>query len=335
MGSNPAFPLKIAVLGAGAWGTALACTLAGPHRVWLWGHDPKQMRVLCETRTNPRYLPGVSFPESLVCTDRLDEALEAAALCLIVTPFGALEATTQAVAAQGPPPALLWACKGIEVTTGRLGHDIVGAVLGEDAPFGVLTGPSFADELARGQPTAALIAAHSPAFAQHWADVLHQPRFRLYASADLVGAQLGGAVKNVIAIAAGISDGLGFGLNARAALITRGLAEMARLGECLGAQRDTLMGLSGMGDLILTCTGDLSRNRRFGMALATGQRTAAILSTLGHVAEGVGTAQAVCHLARRFGIEMPIAQAVLGLIEDRLTPAQAVSALLQREPGQE
>jgi glycerol-3-phosphate dehydrogenase (NAD(P)+) len=327
--------LKIAVLGAGAWGTALACTFATAHRVCLWGRDLGHMASLAATGTNERYLPGVFLPTSLACTADLGEALEGADLYLVVTPFKALEPTLESLCAKRPPSALLWACKGIEADTGRFAHEIVEGFLGAEGPFGLLSGPSFADELAREQPTAALIAARHPDFARHWADTLHQPRFRLYASTDLVGAELGGAVKNVIAIAAGISDGLGFGLNARAALITRGLAEMARLGECLGAQRETLMGLSGMGDLILTCTGDLSRNRRFGIALATGQRTADILKGLGHVAEGVGTARALCRLAQRFGIEMPVAQAVLALIDDRITPRQAVDALLERDPRPE
>ncbi|MFN3987182.1 MAG: NAD(P)H-dependent glycerol-3-phosphate dehydrogenase [Rhodocyclaceae bacterium] len=327
---------RIAVLGAGAWGTALAATLAHAHDVVLWGRDAAQIITLAETRENRRYLPGIPLPAGLRFESDLTAALATADLCLIVTPLAALRATVRRVHAVTPDLPLLWACKGVEVDSGKLPHEIVAEELGNAVPSGVLTGPSFADEVGRGMPTALTLAARDLAFAEAWAQALHQPHLRIYAHDDPIGAEFGGGVKNVIAIAAGVSDGMGFGLNARAALITRGLAEITRLGQALGGRSETLMGLSGMGDLILTCTGDLSRNRRVGLALARGLTLPAILSELGHVAEGVPAARAVTRLARTHGIEMPICEAVDALLHsDTIGPKDAVERLLSRDPKRE
>jgi glycerol-3-phosphate dehydrogenase (NAD(P)+) len=267
---------RIAVFGAGAWGTALAQAFADAHAVTLWGRDPAQLAEIARTRENRRYLPGIALSAAL-----------------------------------------------------RVEPDFAAA------PCGVLTGPSFAAEVARGLPTAITLAAADRDFAETWVATLHQPRLRIYANTDVAGCEIGGAVKNVIAIAAGVSDGMGFGHNARAALITRGLAEIARLGRALGAHTETLMGLAGMGDLILTCTGDLSRNRRVGLALAGGKTLADILRELGQVAEGVSTAREVVALARRLGVEMPICASVDGMLHHGLDARLAVEQLLSRDPKHE
>ncbi|WP_230976322.1 NAD(P)H-dependent glycerol-3-phosphate dehydrogenase [Pseudothauera nasutitermitis] len=327
--------MQIAVLGAGAWGTALALAFHGPHRVTLWGYEAEHVAELRAQRENRRYLPGVALPEDLEVTASIDEAAAEADLHLVVTPLIGLRATVRALQRVRPGTPLVWACKGLEAGSGRLPHEIVEEELGQDAPCGVLTGPSFAAEVARGQPTAITLASRDAAFVEHWLPVLHQPLLRVYANTDLVGAEIGGALKNVMAIAAGVSDGMGFGLNARAALITRGLAEIARLAVALGGRPETLMGLAGMGDLILTCTGDLSRNRRVGLALAQGKTLDVILRELGHVAEGVPTAREVAALAARHGVEMPLCEAVDALLHRGLSAAEAVDRLLARDPKHE
>lgn len=327
---------RIAVFGAGAWGTALALAFDGPQRVTLWTRDPTHAEEMRSTHGNARYLPGVPLPRSLTVTDELDAAARDADLHLVVTPLAGLRATAARLHALRPGTPLIWACKGLEAGSGKLAHEIVAEELGPAAPCGVLTGPSFAAEVARGMPTAVALASRDAAFATEWAHTLHQPRLRIYANSDIVGAEIGGALKNVLAIAAGVSDGMGFGLNARAALITRGLAEIARLAAALGGRPETLMGLAGMGDLILTCTGDLSRNRRVGLALAHGKTLHDILQELGHVAEGVSTAREVARLARRHGVEMPLCEAVDALLHnDRLGPREVVELLLSREPTHE
>lgn len=327
---------RIAVFGAGAWGTALAISFAARHRTVLWGRDAVQMEALARTRLNARYLPDVPLPSALELTADFDAAASGADLHLIVTPIAGLREAVARLKHVQPGTPMIWACKGLEAGSGRLPHEIVAEELGAGAPCGVLTGPSFAAEVAREMPTAVTLAAADPAFAQEWVRRLHQPRLRIYANADVVGAEIGGAIKNVLAIAAGVSDGMGFGLNARAALITRGLAEIARLATALGGRADTLMGLAGMGDLILTCTGDLSRNRRVGLALAQGKKLADILVELGHVAEGVSTAREVTSLAARHRVEMPLCAAVDTLLhDDRLGPREVVEQLLSREPRQE
>lgn len=325
--------MRIAVFGAGAWGTALAVAFARQHEVTLWGRSEAHINHLATARTNQRYLPDIAFPPALNVSADLGLAASGADLHVVVTPLAGLRQTVRTLHSVAPATPLIWACKGLESGTGKLPHEIVAEEIGAAAPCGVLTGPSFAAEVGAGLPTAVSLAARDIAFARHWVNALHQPRLRIYANTDLVGAELGGGIKNVIAIAAGVSDGLGFGLNARAALITRGLAETARLATALGGQAETLMGLAGMGDLILTCTGDLSRNRRVGLALAAGKSLATILAELGHVAEGVPTTRETVRVAARHGVEMPICEAVDALLHSgKLSPRDAVEQLLSREP---
>ena len=329
-------PKRIAVFGAGAWGTALALAFSARHDVTLWGRDARHVESLAATRSNARYLPDVPLPAALALTADFETAARAADLHLVVTPLAGLREATRRLRHTQPGTALIWACKGLEAGSGKLPHEIVSDELGPTAACGVLTGPSFAAEVARGLPTAVTLAASDAGFAQDWARILHQPRLRIYANSDVVGAEIGGAIKNVLAIAAGVSDGMGFGLNARAALITRGLAEIARLATALGGRAETLMGLAGMGDLILTCTGDLSRNRRVGLALAQGKTLDEILGELGHVAEGVSTAREVVALAIRHGVQMPLCAAVDTLLHgNRLGPREVVEQLLSREPTHE
>lgn len=327
--------MKLTVVGAGAWGSALAAALSGQHRVTLWARDPELRRSLREQRENPRYLPGLRFPDALCIGEDFAAAIADADLLLIATPIAGLRPTLAQLRAAGAAAPLIWACKGLEAGSGKLPHQIVADELGSAMLCGALSGPSFAEEVARGLPTAVTLAANDRPFGQRIAVALHSPRFRVYANDDLPGVEVGGAVKNIMAIATGICDGLGLGLNARAALITRGLAEIARFGVALGGQAQTFMGLAGMGDLILTCTGDLSRNRRVGLALAAGRTLAAALAELGHVAEGVGTAREVARLARRLGIEMPITEAVEAILHHDEPARAAVDRLLNRDPKSE
>ncbi|MCB1909498.1 MAG: NAD(P)-dependent glycerol-3-phosphate dehydrogenase [Rhodocyclaceae bacterium] len=327
--------MRIGVFGAGAWGTALALAYCREHQVMLWSWHGDDIAELGRDRENRRYLPGVALPPALGLTADFEEAAADAALHLIVTPLSGLRATVRRLKRLAPGVPTLWACKGFEAESARLPHEIVHEELGSDAPCGALTGPSFAAEVARQMPTAITLASSQEGFAEHWIRLLHQPTLRLYANNDVVGAEVGGAVKNVMAIAAGICDGMGFGLNARAALITRGLAEMSRLGVALGGRQETFMGLAGMGDLILTCTGDLSRNRRVGLALAEGRTLDQILTDLGHVAEGVSTARVVGRLAERHGVEMPICEAVNAVLHEGSDARTAVADLLARDPRPE
>ena len=324
--------MKLTIIAAGAWGTALAIALSGRHRVTLWTREPEVARDMQDTRENRRFLPGFALPESLGIGHDLGAALDEADLTIVAAPLVGLRATLRQLRGAGPLRPLIWVCKGFEPGSGQLPHQVVEEELGDAVPCGVLTGPSFAEEVARGLPTAATLASRDADFARHTAAELHGGRLRIYANDDLIGAEIGGAVKNVMAIAAGISDGLGFGHNARAALITRGLAEIARLGVALGGQPATFMGLAGMGDLILTCTGDLSRNRRVGLALAAGKPLAQILEELGHVAEGVSTAREAAALAQRLNIDMPITQAVDAVLHRGESALTAVERLLNRDP---
>ena len=318
---------RVAVLGAGAWGTAIAAVLSARLEVTLWARDPVQAERLAGTRRNERYLPGIELPDSLGVTSQFPKAIEGAALLLAATPVAGLREIAQKLSADAP---LVWLCKGFEEGTGLLPHQLV-----SQKRCGALSGPSFADEVARGLPCALTLASRDEGFAREAAALVHGGRLRVYYSADLVGVEIGGAVKNVMAIAAGISDGLGLGLNARAALITRGLAEIARLGTALGGKPETFFGLAGAGDLILTCTGELSRNRRVGLELARGVPLKKILEDLGHVAEGVRSAKEVLRLAGSKGVEMPVSEAVAAVLEGRLAPAAAVEHLLSRDPKQE
>ena len=320
---------RLAVLGAGAWGTAMACALAARHEVRLWARDADQAGRISASRRNERYLPGALIPASVRVTAELPGDAD---LFLAATPVAGLREIFRKIGTRAPA---IWLCKGFEQGSGALPHQIAQDLLGESARCGALSGPSFAHEVARGLPCALTLAARDAAFAREAAAQLHGGRLRVYYSADLVGVEIGGAVKNVMAIAAGISDGLGLGQNARAALITRGLAEITRLGIALGGAPETLMGLAGAGDLILTATGDLSRNRRVGLELAAGKSLHDILRDLGHVAEGVRSAKEVLALSKKSNVDMPITEAVNAVLEGRLKPAAAVEQLLLRDPKAE
>jgi len=322
--------MKIAILGAGAWGTALALAFAPRHAIALWTLEADHAAAMLATRENRLFLPGYALPAAIEIGADIAATLPGADLAVIATPVAGLRTTLQALGRLAPRLPFVWVCKGLEANTGLLPNQVVAATL-QDARCGVLTGPSFAEEVARGQPTAVTLASRDAAFAQEWAEQLHAPRLRIYANDDLVGAEVGGAVKNVLAIATGICDGLSLGLNARAALLTRGLAEITRFGVALGAKRETFMGLAGLGDLILTCTGDLSRNRRVGLALAAGKPLDVVTRELGHVAEGVPTTREVARRAQELGIDMPITAAVLDILEGRIGPAQVVDRLMNRD----
>lgn len=334
MGSNPSHPILVA--GAGSWGTALAVHLARiGFSTLLWGRDTDAMAAMAEQRQNSRYLPGVEFPSAMTPTADLDTALAKSRDVLLAVPCNAVRSLLVGLDPQAAGRCrFVCACKGFEAHSHKLVADIVMDVLGE-VPIAVLTGPSFAKEVAAGLPTAVTIAATDASFASDLVDMLHSGSLRAYTIDDLIGVQVGGACKNVLAIAAGVSDGLGFGANARAALITRGLAEITRLGVALGAQATTFMGLAGLGDLVLTCTDNQSRNRRMGLALADGLSVSDAEQRIGQVVEGVSTSFAVVELADERGVEMPIAEQVVRLLDGRSTPRQAVEALLARDPTQE
>ena len=321
--------MNLTVLGAGAWGTALAVNVAARHPTQLWARDAGQVSLMRSTLRNARYLPGVALPAELQITSSFESAVAHArdGLVIIATPMAGLG--DMLLRLRASRTAALWLCKGLQQGTGWLGHEVARA-LGSDAPVGVLSGPSFAIEVARGQPTALVAASTDAGLCDAAVAALHCDSLRVYTSNDPIGVEVGGAVKNVLAIATGIADGMALGLNARAALITRGLAEMTRLGTALGARPETFMGLSGLGDLVLTATGDLSRNRTVGRLLAQGMALPQILIELGHVAEGVGTAPMVLQRASALGVEMPITQAVAAVLDGQTTPAQALEQLMGR-----
>lgn len=333
---------NITVLGAGAWGTAVALALAARHDVLLWGRNPAQMARSAAARENTDYLPGFPFPESLRISADVEEAIahvttvaaDAAPLLIAACPVAGLRPLLQQLKGRAIPN-IVWLCKGFEYDTGLLPHQVVHEVLGEAIPGAALSGPSFAQEVARGLPCALTVASASAALRERVVSLVHGGNMRVYACDDMVGVEVGGAVKNILAIATGAADGLGLGLNARAALITRGLAEITRLGTALGGQAATFMGLTGMGDLILTCTGDLSRNRRVGLALAEGKQLDTIVRELGHVAEGVPCAKAVRELSRKMGVDMPITHAVAGVLFDGIPAAEMAGQLLARDPRNE
>ena len=394
--------MNITVIGAGAWGTALAISLAARHRVTLWARDAEQIAAMRVSRCNLRYLPDVSFPETLLLSSDFSASLADAELVILAVPTAALRVTLQGISSRFPLsnsdtttshstklpsgvrtdgqffaqlvkdgsqvagylpagraqrggrsrtnekwgtqaireaiarkdivnfPGVVWLCKGFEAGTSLLPHQVAEQVLPPEFPRGVLSGPSFALEVARGLPTALVLAAGDDAFAQRVAQNLHHSRLRVYASNDVIGVEVGGAVKNVMAIAAGVCDGMQLGSNARAALITRGLAEITRLGLKMGGRQETLGGLSGAGDLILTCTGDLSRNRRVGLLLAQEQSLDDILCRLGHVAEGVYAVREVHVLAQRLDVDMPISEAVYRVLYDHVPTHEMVASLLNR-----
>jgi glycerol-3-phosphate dehydrogenase (NAD(P)+) len=329
--------MKICVHGAGAWGTALAVNAAGRHEVTLWARDAAQAEAIANVRENRRYLPGLALPPSLVVrAGDLREAQAGADLVIVATPMAALR--QQLIALRGTRVPVAWLCKGVEpalggdaASFGMLAHEIW-AQVAPALKAGVLSGPSFAQEVAEGRPTALVAASPHAEVRDALVDAFHGPALRVYANDDIVGVEVGGAVKNVLAIATGLCDGLALGLNARAALITRGLAEMTRFGLALGARAETFMGLSGLGDLVLTATGDLSRNRKVGLLLAQGRTLAEAVASLGHVAEGVYCARTVVQRARSLGVEMPIAEGVVALLDGRIGPKEAVASLTGRDP---
>jgi glycerol-3-phosphate dehydrogenase (NAD(P)+) len=327
--------MKIAVLGAGAWGTALAISLATRHHITLWARDAAQVSAMSAARANQRYLPEIKFPESLSLTADLATALSDAELIILAVPVSGFRPMLQYLATLPNKTPVVWLCKGFEAGTSLLPHQIAAEILPADYPRAVLSGPSFAQEVARSLPTALTLAAFDVDFAQRTAQALHHSRLRIYSSNDVVGVEVGGATKNVLAIAAGICDGMRLGYNARAALLTRGLAEITRFGLQLGGKSETLGGLSGAGDLILTCTGDLSRNRQVGMLLAQNIKLDQILLDLGHVAEGVYTAREVHWIAQKIGVDMPICAAVYRVLYENMPVSDAVEALLNRQPSNE
>ena len=323
--------MNVTVLGAGAWGTALAIHVSSLHAVRLWARDAAQAAQMRSLRRNARYLPEVALPPALQISADFDASLRHArgGVVVVATPMAGLDSTLRRLPA-GLDASILWLCKGFQEGTGWLGHEIARAAA-PAARVGVVSGPSFAIEVARGQPTALVAASTHANVRDDAVAALHGGSVRVYTSTDPVGVEVGGAVKNVLAIATGIADGMALGLNARAALVTRGLAEMTRLGVALGADADTFMGLSGLGDLVLTTTGELSRNRRVGLGLAAGRPLADVLAELGHVAEGVASAAMVLQRAHARGVEMPIVEAVVQVLEGRLAPEEALVQLMRRD----
>lgn len=324
---------SVAVLGSGSWGTALAALIArNGYATTLWGRDRSQVEAVARQHENPRYLPGVALPEALAATPDLAEAVAGASLVLVVTPSHAFTETLRELAPHRRADAgLAWATKGFEPGSGRFLHEVAGDLLGPTVPLAVVTGPSFAREVALGLPTAVTVHSDDEAFAQSVANTLHGDTFRAYTGSDVQGAELGGAMKNVLAVATGVADGMALGLNARAGLITRGLNEMLRLNLALGGRVETLMGLAGLGDLVLTCTGDLSRNRRLGLALGRGQTLREAVAEIGQVVESVQTADEVMRLAERLGVELPISALVREVLHERITPVEGLKMLLARD----
>lgn len=321
----------VAVLGAGSWGTALAVLLArNGVPTTLWGRSPQAVVDMATARANTRYLPEMIFPDTLGISGVLETCVRDAAIVLISVPSHAfrdlLDEITPWVA---PAAGIAWATKGFDPGSGRFLHELVEERLPHH-PAAVVTGPSFAREVAQGLPTALTVQSNDAAFAQQLARLLHAPTFRAYTGNDILGAELGGAMKNVLAVATGVADGMQLGLNARAGLITRGMNEILRLGTALGAKAETLMGLAGLGDLVLTCTGDLSRNRRVGLLLADGKALPEIATELGHVAEGVPAAREVARRAAELGVDMPITRAVTAVLDGHISPRAAVEQLMAR-----
>ena len=330
---TPKRPNKISVYGAGSWGTALALQLArNDIDVLLWDYNPDHVALYESKRENVNYLPGIPFPENLRCTDSIELMVQHADNQLIVIPSHGFRQLLQTLKPRlTDTHSIFWATKGLEVGTGKLLHEVLAEELGADTPHGLVSGPTFALEVAKGLPSAMTAAASTPELAQTIAAAFQGGNYRVYTSDDVLGVELGGAVKNVLAIAAGISDGLGFGANARAAIITRGLAEIMRLAESMGAKHDTIMGLAGVGDLVLTCTDNQSRNRRLGLALGQGKDVDSAIEEIGQAVEGAKSSHSIGALAERAGVEMPICEAVNKIIYSGLAPKQAVKDLLARQ----
>jgi glycerol-3-phosphate dehydrogenase (NAD(P)+) len=327
-GTKPVF----AVLGSGSWGTALAVHVARTgHRTLLWGIETDELTAMGRERENRRYLPGVRLPDGLEIEHGLERAVAEADLLLVVVPSHAFrEVLARIKPLLRPHHRVAWATKGFELDTGRLPNEVATEVLGPQVPTAVLSGPTFAREVGAGLPSAMTVASRDEAYAMHLARSLSSDNFRVYTSEDMIGVEVGGATKNVLAIGAGISDGLGFGANTRVALITRGLAELMRLGVALGADAETFMGLAGLGDLVLTCTDDQSRNRRFGLALAAGKTPAQAQAEIGQVVEGFLAARAVHEVALRVGVEMPISEQIYRVLYEGAPAREAVHALMGR-----
>lgn len=327
--STPQSP--VAVLGSGSWGTALALQLCRTgHKVRLWGHAPDEVAALIRDRENKLFLPGFPLPDGIDPITELDDVLEECDDILLVVPSHAFAAVVRRIAPRlKPGTGVAWATKGLDPSSDRLLHEVARETLG-NRELAVVSGPSFAKEVAAGLPTAVAVASSSTHFAQRIAALLHGDRFRAYTNEDIIGVEVGGAAKNVLAIATGIADGLGFGANTRAAIITRGLTELIRFGTALGGRRDTFMGLAGLGDLVLTCTDDQSRNRRMGLALARGLDVTQAKQEIGQEVEGVITAKTVWTIAQRLGLAMPITEQVFHVLYEGITPAEATAALLER-----
>ena len=325
---------SISVLGAGSYGTALAfCLARNGNLTYLWGRDKAQMQLMCETRTNAKYLPGAVFPEELTVSTELEHAVSSSQDLLLAPPSHAFaDLLLKIKPLLNHRHRVVWATKGLDPENGSLLHQVAGQILGEDYPLAVLSGPTFAKEMVAGMPTAIACASNNAQFAKDIATRLHCPKsFRVYENADMVGVQLGGAVKNVIAIGAGLADGLGFGANARTALITRGIAEISRLGSHLGAQAETFMGMAGLGDLVLTCTDNQSRNRRFGMALGQGKSVQQAIDEIGQVVEGYRNTNEVKLLSAKIGVEMPICEQIYQVLYQHKSAKEAAFDLLKRE----
>lgn len=324
---------KIGILGAGSWGTALAVQAAKTHcQVLLWGHEADHIEKLSRDGANKQFLPGIEFPVNLSVTSNLQQLASFSDVILVAVPSHAFKETLLQLKKHASRNIrIAWATKGFNPDNGSLLHETVAELFGCEIPVAVLSGPTFAREVAQGLPTAVTLAASDPVFAGQLTRHLHSERFRIYTSSDMIGVEIGGAVKNVLAIAAGIADGLGFGANTRAALITRGLAEMMRLGVKLGGQQETFMGLAGLGDLILTCTDDQSRNRRLGLALGQGKSKTAAMEEIGQEIEGIPAAQETYHLSIKHSVDMPITGQTYRVLYENLAPLSAVQNLLSRE----
>lgn len=328
------YTAPIAVLGAGSYGTALAIALArNGHKTYLWGHNPEKMAKLAQARQNAEFLPNITFPDTLTVESDIAQVLNAVNDLLIVVPSHVFADVLQKIKPfLRPEHRIMWATKGLERDTGRLLQDVVLQILGESYPLAVLSGPTFAKELAHGLPTAISLASNNPQFADEMQQRIHCSKsFRVYLNEDMVGVQLGGAIKNVIAIGAGISDGMGFGANARTALITRGLAEISRLGASLGANPNTFMGMAGLGDLVLTCTDNQSRNRRFGLMLGQGRSAEEAIAEIGQVVEGFYNTKEAYLLAQKQGVEMPIVEQIYQMLFCGKQAAEVAKTLLGRE----
>jgi glycerol-3-phosphate dehydrogenase (NAD(P)+) len=321
----------IALLGAGSWGTAVAIHLAHiGHQVLLWSHDPQHVALMEQQRVNPRYLPDVPFPQSLSPVSDFNQCIKKADYVFIAVPSHAFSELIMKM--EAPPEGLSWLTKGIDPQSHLLLSDLVSQHFGQALPQAIITGPSFANEVAQGLPTAITLASNNSEFQKNIRNLLHHDNVRVYLSEDLIGVQICGAIKNVLAIGCGLSDGLGYGANAKAALITRGLAEMQRLGRALGARPETFLGLAGVGDLVLTCTDDQSRNRRFGLLLGTNVSINEAEQQIGQVVEGKTNASQVCYLAKQHQVEMPICEQINALIEGKITPKEVAYNLMNRPP---